>query len=49
MAKEMSFVLAHGGWCGGWVWDDLRPLLEVEGLHIPKADTHKCQAVRQHF
>lgn len=26
-----TFVLVHGSWGGGWVWDRLRPLLESAG------------------
>ncbi len=23
------FVLVHGGWCGGWVWEDVAPILRA--------------------
>ena len=32
-----TFVLIHGGWHGGWVWDRVAPLLEAQGhtVHTP--------------
>ncbi|MFK0159741.1 alpha/beta fold hydrolase [Streptomyces sp. NPDC090499] len=29
-----TFVLVHGSWGGGWVWDRLRPLLEAGGHRV---------------
>jgi len=29
-----TFVLVHGSWGGGWVWDRLRPLLEEAGHRV---------------
>ncbi|WP_329556963.1 alpha/beta hydrolase [Streptomyces sp. NBC_00696] len=29
-----TFVLVHGSWGGGWVWDRLRPLLEDAGHRV---------------
>lgn len=29
-----TFVLVHGSWGGGWVWDRLRPLLESAGHRV---------------
>ncbi|MBS0598213.1 MAG: alpha/beta fold hydrolase [Proteobacteria bacterium] len=29
-----TFVLIHGAWHGGWCWDRVRPLLEVEGHRV---------------
>jgi pimeloyl-ACP methyl ester carboxylesterase len=29
-----AFVLVHGGHAGAWVWDDLRPLLDLPSLAI---------------
>ncbi|MFE4663496.1 alpha/beta fold hydrolase [Streptomyces sp. NPDC056716] len=29
-----TFVLIHGSWGGGWVWDRLRPLLEEAGHRV---------------
>lgn len=34
MANAKTFVLVHGGWCGGWAWDDIRPMLEAEGHQV---------------
>ncbi|MGY1632923.1 alpha/beta fold hydrolase [Geodermatophilus sp. SYSU D01186] len=28
------FVLVHGSWCGGWVWDDLVTHLEKDGHRV---------------
>lgn len=32
-----DFVLVHGSWCGGWIWQQVRPLLEQAGhrVHAP--------------
>jgi pimeloyl-ACP methyl ester carboxylesterase len=30
----VTFVLVHGGWHGGWVWQRLRPLLEEQGHRV---------------
>lgn len=30
-----TFVLVHGGWHGGWVWDRVTPLLEGRPSHCP--------------
>jgi pimeloyl-ACP methyl ester carboxylesterase len=29
-----AFVLVHGGHAGAWVWDDVRPLLELPALAV---------------
>ena len=30
----MKFVLVHGGWQGGWVWDEVSRLLEPGGHEV---------------
>jgi pimeloyl-ACP methyl ester carboxylesterase len=43
--RVSNFVLVHGGWNGGWVWDDLAERLEKAGHrvmvvdHLPSAGT----------
>lgn len=33
-ADPATFVLVHGAWCGGWVWDDVVPILEAAGHRV---------------
>jgi pimeloyl-ACP methyl ester carboxylesterase len=33
-----SYVLVHGAWLGGWVWDDVVPLLEKAGHRVTVVD-----------
>jgi pimeloyl-ACP methyl ester carboxylesterase len=33
-----NFVLVHGAWCGGWVWDDLAERLEKAGHKVTVVD-----------
>jgi len=33
-----SFVLVHGAWCGGWVWDELAQRLEKAGHRVTVVD-----------
>jgi pimeloyl-ACP methyl ester carboxylesterase len=33
-----NFVLVHGAWCGGWVWDDLAERLENAGHKVTVVD-----------
>jgi pimeloyl-ACP methyl ester carboxylesterase len=33
-----TFVLIHGGWAGGWVWEEVAPLLEAEGHRVIAPD-----------
>ncbi len=34
MTSEKTFVLIHGGWAGGWIWDSVRPKLEAHGHRV---------------
>ena len=43
-----TFVLVHGGWHGGWVWDRVRPILEAQG-HAVHAPTLTGLGERQHL
>ncbi|MFJ4784998.1 alpha/beta fold hydrolase [Streptomyces sp. NPDC088794] len=43
-----TFVLVHGSWGGGWVWDRLRPLLEEAG-HTVLTPTLTGLAERHHL
>jgi pimeloyl-ACP methyl ester carboxylesterase len=29
-----NFVLVHGAWCGGWIWERCASLLRAEGHHV---------------
>jgi len=29
-----TFVLVHGSWCGGWVWQEVRARLEAQGHRV---------------
>jgi pimeloyl-ACP methyl ester carboxylesterase len=33
-----SYLLVHGAWCGGWVWDDLTQQLEKAGHRVTVVD-----------
>lgn len=33
-----SFVLIHGGWAGGWVWEKVVPILEAKGHRVSAPD-----------
>jgi pimeloyl-ACP methyl ester carboxylesterase len=33
-----TFVLIHGGWVGGWVWENVIPLLKADGRHVVAPD-----------
>ncbi|WP_214405956.1 alpha/beta fold hydrolase [Pseudonocardia lacus] len=33
-----SYLLVHGAWCGGWVWDDLAQRLEKAGHRVTAVD-----------
>lgn len=33
-----TYVLIHGGWAGGWVWDKVTPLLERKGHKVVAPD-----------
>jgi pimeloyl-ACP methyl ester carboxylesterase len=33
-----TFVLIHGGWAGGWVWEKVVPLLEANGHRVVVPD-----------
>ena len=46
--QATTFVLVHGSWCGGWVWQDVRALLEAEG-HRVYAPTLSGLADRSHL
>jgi pimeloyl-ACP methyl ester carboxylesterase len=30
----MNVVLVHGGWQGGWTWDEVAPILRAAGHHV---------------
>ncbi len=34
MASTRPCVLVHGGWCGGWHWDDVAARLRTNGLSV---------------
>lgn len=29
-----AYVLVHGSWCGGWIWGEVRKLLEAQGHRV---------------
>jgi pimeloyl-ACP methyl ester carboxylesterase len=33
-AGRRTFVLVHGGWCGGWLWRDVAPALRERGHEV---------------
>ena len=33
-----SYLLVHGAWCGGWVWDDVAKRLEKAGHRVSVVD-----------
>ena len=33
-----TFVLVHGGWAGGWVWEQVAPALREHGHHVVAPD-----------
>jgi pimeloyl-ACP methyl ester carboxylesterase len=33
-----AFVLIHGGWAGGWVWENVVPTIEGQGHHVIAPD-----------
>jgi len=35
-------VLVHGAWAGGWIWDDVLPLLAERGLEARVVDLPSC-------
>lgn len=39
-----QFLLVHGAWCGGWVWDDVVAALEARGHRVEAPDL-PCDAV----
>lgn len=34
VADPAAFVLVPGAWCGGWVWDDVAPVLRAAGHRV---------------
>ncbi|ATY11965.1 alpha/beta hydrolase [Amycolatopsis sp. AA4] len=42
------YVLVHGSWCGGWVWDRIAALLSEQG-HTVAAPTLTGSGLRQHL
>ena len=34
MASARPCVLVHGGWCGGWHWDEVATRLRAQGLRV---------------
>jgi pimeloyl-ACP methyl ester carboxylesterase len=34
MASKRPCVLVHGGWCGGWHWEDVAGRLRAQGLRV---------------
>jgi pimeloyl-ACP methyl ester carboxylesterase len=43
-----TFVLVHGGWCGGWLWRDVAPALRELG-HIVTTPTLTGLGERRHL
>ena len=47
-SKQLTFVLVHGGWHGGWCWKKVTPLLRVAG-HAVYAPTLTGLGDRAHL
>ncbi|MBV8586556.1 MAG: alpha/beta fold hydrolase, partial [Verrucomicrobia bacterium] len=43
-----TFVLVHGGWCGGWLWRDIAPALRERG-HVVTTPTLTGLGERRHL
>jgi hypothetical protein len=42
--ERHTFVLVHGGWCGGWIWRYVAPALrERHDLHLREWQTRFSQ------
>ncbi len=44
MAKDMTFVLVHGAWCGDWIFSELKPCLEKRGIPYVGTNLPTCGA-----
>lgn len=41
---NLTAVLIHGAWAGGWVWDTITPYLEARGFRVLAPDLPGCGA-----
>jgi pimeloyl-ACP methyl ester carboxylesterase len=46
--EKRTFVLVHGGWCGGWLWRDVAPALQKLG-HVVTTPTLTGLGERRHL
>lgn len=40
--SQVTAVLIHGAWAGGWVWDTITPFLEAQGFRVVAPDLPGC-------
>jgi len=40
--SQVTAVLIHGAWAGGWVWDTITPFLEAQGFRVLAPDLPGC-------
>ncbi len=45
--ERHTFVLVHGGWCGGWIWRYVAPALRERG-HVVTTPTLTGLGERRH-
>jgi pimeloyl-ACP methyl ester carboxylesterase len=46
--ERHTFVLVHGGWCGGWIWRYVAPALREQG-HVVTTPTLTDLGERRHL
>lgn len=46
MTEQPTLLLVHGGWSGAWVWDYLKPELDVLGASSLAIELPGCSATR---